>query len=174
MKCISSVRAIWWNTMQYFEIGQSVVYRGRWYWYSGETVEAEKYHRQENKYRRQIQRWGQHDWLEEKNTENWKSESGQNYSNFFSSPVKVNVKTRKNYYSIGCAKLTFSPAPCFCLWKSILNLNFFNLGKSHCKQKGWNKSSVSPRLDFDCETLREILHNWNCRYFLIFYSQKIL
>ena len=122
--------------------------------FSGETVEAEKYHRQENKYRRQIQRWGQHDWLEEKNTENWKSESGQNYSNFFSSPVKVNVKTRKNYYSCGCAKLTFSPAPCFCLGKSILNLNFFNLGKSHCKQKGWNKSSVSPRLDFDCESLK--------------------
>ena len=84
-----------------------------------------------------------------------------NHSNVFSFPVKVNVKTRKNYYSCGCAKLTFSPAPCFCLGKSILNLNFFNLGKSHCKQKGWNKSSVSPRLDFDCETLREILHNWN-------------
>ena len=157
MKCISSVRAIWWNTVQYFEIGQSVVDRGRWYCYSRETVEAEKYHRQENKYRRQIQRWGQHDWLAEKNTEIGKVKVGKIIPTFF----LLLSKREKNYYSCGCAKLTFPPAPCFCLGKSILNLNFFNLGKSHCKQKGWNKSSVSPRLDFDCGTLREILHNWN-------------
>ena len=103
MRCISSVRAIWWNTVQYFEIGQSVVDRGSWYWYSGETVEAEKYHRQENKYRRQIQRWGQHDWLAEKNTEIGKVKVGKIIPTFF----LLLSKREKNYYSCGCAKLTF-------------------------------------------------------------------
>ena len=127
---------IQWNPVQYFEIGQSVVDRGRWYWYSGETVEAEKYHRQENKYRRQIQRWGQHDWLEEKNTENWKSKSGQNYSNvfFFSCQSKCQNEKKLSFVWLRKANL-FPPLLAFVLENQFSISTFSTLVKATASKK---------------------------------------